>query len=94
METHILPTGDLIKAYSTLGEALLACYKDINCNLVFDVDCDEYMYWTHTGGLVDNYDIKLTESYDQNGVWTISSALETTSCAWVASKRTKFSYIQ
>ena len=89
-----MPTGGLIKAYSTLGDALLACYKESNCKLVFDVDCDEYMYWTHTGGLKDSYDIKLTDKYDQNDIWTMTSASEMISCAWVTSKRYRLIYIQ
>lgn len=48
-----MPTGELIKAYPTLAAATKACFMDGKCNVVSDADCDQYMYWTYTGGLTD-----------------------------------------
>ena len=41
--------GQAIKGYVSLSAAKEACSKDVSCNGIFDVLCDNDMYWTCEG---------------------------------------------
>ena len=60
-------SGNVIKAYSTLSAAKDECKKDENCNAVFDVNCDNFLFWTCQGNIAPAFTFSI--STESSCVW-------------------------
>ena len=61
--------GKILRGYPSLSEAKIGCKNNSNCSGVFDVDCDDYLFWSCEGKI---------ESIDS----TLSNELDKTLCLW------------
>ena len=75
----------MINVHSTLSDAISACYRDPECNVIFDANCDEYMYWTYTGYIEDYFDFEFTSGFVGSGKWKLwrNGVIERKTCAWI-----------
>ena len=70
-----------MKSYLTLSEAIEACFKEALCNVIFDVDCDQNLYWTYTGGLIDDVENNVEKWLAEGGILK-----NRTHCSWKKGK--------
>ena len=61
--------GKIMKSYETLSAAIKACFKDDTCDVIFDASCDQYMYWTYSGGLRNYTDLDALRGIENTCSW-------------------------
>ena len=58
-----------MKSYDTLSAAIKACFKDDTCDVIYDVSCDQYMYWTYSGSLRNYDDVDSLNGIEKTCSW-------------------------